>query len=131
MQLGHWPRHHAQITVDGDTSTNDTVVGLASGAAGNAPITDASSPEGQQLEAALTALLQVCVMILGLQSRQECEVADADCLRQLPMPCKLLTGHVPAVASTSVPSCRDVMCQHAATSRGRDLGMCGIATCIG
>lgn len=48
-----------QITVDGDTSTNDTVIGLASGAAGAAPITDAASTEGKALEAALTALLQV------------------------------------------------------------------------
>ena len=45
--------------MDGDTSTNDTVLGLASGAAGGALISDASSPEGQQLEAAVTALLQV------------------------------------------------------------------------
>jgi hypothetical protein len=48
-----------QITVDGDTSTNDTVIGLASGAAGNAPISDPGSAEGKQLQAALTALLQV------------------------------------------------------------------------
>jgi glutamate N-acetyltransferase/amino-acid N-acetyltransferase len=47
------------ITVDGDTSTNDCVVGLASGAAAAAAtITDASSPQGRALEAALTALLQ-------------------------------------------------------------------------
>lgn len=48
-----------QITVDGDTSTNDTVIGLASGAAGNATITDAGSEEGKALEGAVTALLQV------------------------------------------------------------------------
>lgn len=48
-----------QITVDGDTSTNDTVIGLASGAAGTAVITDASSTDGKALEAAVTALLQV------------------------------------------------------------------------
>ena len=47
-----------QITVDGDTSTNDTVLALASGAAGNAPITNATAPAAQQLEAALTATLQ-------------------------------------------------------------------------
>jgi glutamate N-acetyltransferase / amino-acid N-acetyltransferase len=54
------------ITVDGDTSTNDCVVGLASGkaAAGgggggaSAEITDSASPDGKALEAALTALLQ-------------------------------------------------------------------------
>lgn len=48
-----------QITVDGDTSTNDTVIGLASGKSGAPMISDASSAEGKALEAALTALLQV------------------------------------------------------------------------
>ncbi len=48
-----------QITVDGDTSTNDTVLGLASGAAGGPVISDPDSTEAQQLEAAVTALLQV------------------------------------------------------------------------
>jgi glutamate N-acetyltransferase/amino-acid N-acetyltransferase len=46
-----------QITVDGDTSTNDTVIAFASGAAGNVPITDPASPEAARLEAAVTALL--------------------------------------------------------------------------
>ncbi len=49
-----------QISVDGDTSTNDTVIGLASGAAGNALISDPASPEAKQLEDAVTALLQAC-----------------------------------------------------------------------
>jgi glutamate N-acetyltransferase/amino-acid N-acetyltransferase len=48
-----------QITVDGDTSTNDTVIGLASGKSGAPLITDADSADGKTLEAALTALLQV------------------------------------------------------------------------
>lgn len=52
------PRSRPQITVDGDTSTNDTVIGLASGAAGAPVITDAASPDGRALEAAVTALLQ-------------------------------------------------------------------------
>lgn len=47
-----------QISVDGDTSTNDTVIGLASGVAGNAKITDLGSTEAKQLEDAVTALLQ-------------------------------------------------------------------------
>lgn len=47
-----------QITVDGDVSTNDTVIGLASGASGAPLISDPESPEAQQLEAAITALLQ-------------------------------------------------------------------------
>ncbi|MGQ9919728.1 MAG: bifunctional glutamate N-acetyltransferase/amino-acid acetyltransferase ArgJ [Desulfobacca sp.] len=36
-----------RITVDGDTSTNDCVLVLASGAAGHFPITDLSSPAGR------------------------------------------------------------------------------------
>lgn len=47
-----------QITVDGDTSTNDCVIGLASGASGAPLISDAASTDGKVLEAALTALLQ-------------------------------------------------------------------------
>ena len=53
------PKSLPQITVDGDTSTNDAVLGLASGAAGGKTIKHANSEEAQQLEAAVTALLQV------------------------------------------------------------------------
>jgi glutamate N-acetyltransferase/amino-acid N-acetyltransferase len=45
------------VTVDGDTSTNDTLLVLASGAAGNAPITRA---EGREYEAFRAALYHVC-----------------------------------------------------------------------
>lgn len=48
-----------QITVDGDTSTNDTCLGFASGAAGTEQIKHSSSEAAQKLEAAVTALLQV------------------------------------------------------------------------
>ncbi len=44
------------ITVDGDTSTNDTVLLLASGGAGNPPVTDAASPAGEALAEAVTAV---------------------------------------------------------------------------
>uniref|UniRef100_A0A7S0SQR8 Arginine biosynthesis bifunctional protein ArgJ, chloroplastic n=1 Tax=Mantoniella antarctica TaxID=81844 RepID=A0A7S0SQR8_9CHLO len=44
-----------QISVDGDTSTNDTVIGLASGAAGGEEIVEGSE-EAAQLEAAVTAV---------------------------------------------------------------------------
>ncbi|KAK9790578.1 hypothetical protein WJX73_002871 [Symbiochloris irregularis] len=47
-----------QISVDGDTSTNDTVIGLASGAAGGKKISDPASKEAEQLHAAVTSLLQ-------------------------------------------------------------------------
>jgi glutamate N-acetyltransferase/amino-acid N-acetyltransferase len=46
------------LTVDGDTSTSDQCLILASGAAGNDEITDATSPEAQQF---VTALSQICV----------------------------------------------------------------------
>jgi len=44
------------ITVDGDTSTNDVVCALASGASG-LTVTDASSPEGVAVEGLLTSTL--------------------------------------------------------------------------
>ncbi len=42
-----------RISVDGDTSTNDACVLIATGQARNTPITDASSAQGQALQAAL------------------------------------------------------------------------------
>ena len=53
-----WYCSFNQITVDGDTSTNDCVFGLASGAAGNPVISDPLSPEAKLLGDALIALLQ-------------------------------------------------------------------------
>jgi len=46
------------MTVDGDTSTNDTVLALSSGLAGGDVISDEGSDEAVQLQAALTALCQ-------------------------------------------------------------------------
>ena len=43
-----------RVTVDGDTSTNDSFVLIATGQAGNAPITDLESPAGRALVSALT-----------------------------------------------------------------------------
>jgi glutamate N-acetyltransferase/amino-acid N-acetyltransferase len=43
-----------RVTVDGDTSTNDSFVVVATGRAGNTPINDLESPEGRALLAALT-----------------------------------------------------------------------------
>src|SRR5439155_20207563 len=45
------------ITVDGDMSTNDTVVALANGAAGNTPFAVASA-DGRRFGAALTAVMR-------------------------------------------------------------------------
>lgn len=50
-------RSFNRITVDGDTSTNDTVVVLASGAAGHAVI---DTPQGSGFESFAGALLEVC-----------------------------------------------------------------------
>ncbi len=46
------------ISVDGDTSTNDTLLALANGAAGNPPIERLDSPDGAAFLAGLTALCQ-------------------------------------------------------------------------
>mgnify|MGYP005838877839 CR=1 FL=1 len=46
-----------QITVDGDTSTNDTLIALANGQSRTAAITE-MSPEAEKLEAMLTAVCQ-------------------------------------------------------------------------
>ncbi|BAO82364.1 MAG: bifunctional glutamate N-acetyltransferase/amino-acid acetyltransferase ArgJ [Betaproteobacteria bacterium] len=47
-----------RITIDGDTSTNDSFILIATGQAGHAPITDLASPDGVALQAALTELAQ-------------------------------------------------------------------------
>jgi glutamate N-acetyltransferase/amino-acid N-acetyltransferase len=46
------------ISIDGDTSTNDTLLVMANGAAGNTPIEDLGSPDGSAFLAGLTALCQ-------------------------------------------------------------------------
>jgi glutamate N-acetyltransferase / amino-acid N-acetyltransferase len=51
-------RSFNQITVDGDTSTNDLLIALANGQAGNRTISDLESPEALLLEEMLVA---VCV----------------------------------------------------------------------
>lgn len=47
-----------QITVDGDTSTNDCVIAMANGQSRTTAITEADSKSGQQLEAMLTEVCQ-------------------------------------------------------------------------
>jgi glutamate N-acetyltransferase / amino-acid N-acetyltransferase len=47
-----------RVTVDGDTSTNDSFVVVATQRAGHAPITDLNSPDGQALLAMLTQVAQ-------------------------------------------------------------------------
>ena len=71
------------ISVDGDTSTNDMVVLLANGAAENAPVTDADSPEGEIFAQALkTVTVQLCRKIAadgeGATKLLECAVTGAE-----------------------------------------------------
>ncbi|MHC1726749.1 MAG: bifunctional glutamate N-acetyltransferase/amino-acid acetyltransferase ArgJ [Syntrophobacteraceae bacterium] len=61
--LDHWTRAGADksfncITVDGDTSTNDSLIVLAGGAAGNPAISDIESDESRAFGEALTAVLR-------------------------------------------------------------------------
>ncbi|KAK7267531.1 hypothetical protein RIF29_20207 [Crotalaria pallida] len=51
-------RSFNQITVDGDTSTNDTVIALASGLSGLGCISSLDSDEATQLQALLDAVMQ-------------------------------------------------------------------------
>jgi len=77
-----------RVTVDGDTSTNDTFLLMATRQAGHAEITDLASPEGQALQAALAEVAQtlahaivrdgegatkfIAVRVEGGQSTDEC-----------------------------------------------------------
>ncbi|KAK9154254.1 hypothetical protein Sjap_001734 [Stephania japonica] len=51
-------RSFNQITVDGDTSTNDTVIALASGLSGSTRISSLDSYEARELQACLDAVMQ-------------------------------------------------------------------------
>ncbi len=77
-----------RVTVDGDTSTNDSFVVIASGQAGNTPVTDLASTDGQALLAAMTEVARtlahaivrdgegatkfIAVRVEGGQSSDEC-----------------------------------------------------------
>ena len=78
-----------RITIDGDTSTNDSLVLISTGAAQNAPIDSLDSADGQALKAALLAVAQtlaqaivrdgegatkfITVNVLGGATAQECQ----------------------------------------------------------
>lgn len=51
-------RSFNQITVDGDTSTNDAVIALASGLSGSNKISSLNSSEAKQLQSCLDAVMQ-------------------------------------------------------------------------
>jgi glutamate N-acetyltransferase/amino-acid N-acetyltransferase len=60
--LQYWTRTAAdasfnRITIDGDTSTNDTLLVMASGRAGNPPVSDPHSQAGEAFGAALQAVV--------------------------------------------------------------------------
>jgi glutamate N-acetyltransferase/amino-acid N-acetyltransferase len=59
-------RSFNRMTVDGDTSTNDTVVILASGLAGHAPLAEAAGPE---FETFCVALTDVCTQLAKAVAR--------------------------------------------------------------
>ena len=52
------------ITVDGDTSTSDTVLAFATGTAGNAPLTDDDSPGADAFRAALADLCRQLALLV-------------------------------------------------------------------
>ncbi|CAI9269454.1 unnamed protein product [Lactuca saligna] len=54
-------RSFNHIIVDGDTSTNDTIIALASGLSGSKRISSLHSSEGNQLQMCLDAVMQVLV----------------------------------------------------------------------
>ncbi|HHY06408.1 MAG TPA: bifunctional glutamate N-acetyltransferase/amino-acid acetyltransferase ArgJ, partial [Clostridia bacterium] len=54
------------VTVDGDTSTNDTLVALANGQAGNAVI---ANPVSEAFQVFVTALKKVCVFLAKMIAR--------------------------------------------------------------
>lgn len=82
-------RSFNSITVDGDTSTNDSFILIATGQAGNAEIVDASSADYLALRDAITALAQtlaqaiirdgegatkfITINVEGGNSREECK----------------------------------------------------------
>ncbi len=79
-----------RITIDGDTSTNDSFMLIATHQAGHAPITSLDSAEGQLLRAALVAVAQqlaqaivrdgegatkfIAVLVEGGRSEAECKL---------------------------------------------------------
>ena len=79
-----------RITIDGDTSTNDSFVVIASNQAAHAPVTSLESPEGQALRAAMMDIAQklaqaivrdgegatkfMTIQVEGGKTREECRL---------------------------------------------------------
>ena len=70
------------VSVDGDTSTNDMVVVLANGMAGNAEITEENEDYAEFMKALNTVTVHLCKMIAGdgegATKLLECKVSGAD-----------------------------------------------------
>ncbi len=70
------------VSVDGDTSTNDMVVVLANGMAGNAEITEENADYAEFMKALNTVTVHLCKMIAGdgegATKLLECKVTGAD-----------------------------------------------------
>jgi glutamate N-acetyltransferase/amino-acid N-acetyltransferase len=54
-----------RVTIDGDTSTNDSFIVIATNQAGNAPVTALDSPDGQALKAALLGVARQLAQAIG------------------------------------------------------------------
>jgi len=59
-----------ELQVDGDTSTNDTVIALASGLSGAARISNLSSPEAAQLQSCLDAVCSMAIIFYMLCNKR-------------------------------------------------------------
>lgn len=84
-------RSFNQITVDGDTSTNDTLLALASGACGGDLISSSDCAEAEQLQTALDVVLQ------GLAKAIAWDGEGATCLIEVQV-----TGAVTEAAAAAV-----------------------------
>ncbi len=70
------PRSFNRITVDGDTSTNDTVVLLASGAAPGQPIDGPDSPGYAEAEGAVTEVMEELARLIVRDGEGATKVVD-------------------------------------------------------
>eukprot|EP00899_Mesostigma_viride_P017047 jgi/Mesvir1/25343/Mv14025-RA.1 len=68
-----------QISVDGDCSTNDCVIGLTNGASGAKTVTSVSSPEGQQLLAGVTAMFQWLAKAIAWDGEGATVLLEVEC----------------------------------------------------
>ncbi|KAF4396608.1 hypothetical protein G4B88_028922 [Cannabis sativa] len=109
-------RSFNQITVDGDTSTNDTVVALASGLSGSPRISSLESDEAMQLQACLDAVMQ------GLAKSIAWDGEGATCLIEV-----TVTGELVKANSNALTTCNVIQ----AAIYGRDPNWGRIACAAG